>query len=47
MSYVAYLILASQEHDAIEAYSNVMMSFVIPMTVITLVAVMIRNRPHD
>ena len=47
VSYVAYLILASQEHDAIEAYSNVMMSFVIPMTVITLVAVMIRNRPHD
>jgi len=45
VAYVAYLILASQEHDAIEAYSSVMMSFVIPITVITLVAVMIRNRP--
>ena len=47
VAYVAYLILASQEHDAIEAYSSVMMSFVIPLTVITLVAVMIRTRSHN
>ena len=46
VAYVAYLILASQEHDAIGAYSAVMMSFVIPLTVITLVAVMIRHRPQ-
>lgn len=42
LAYVAYLILASQDHDALGAYSTVMMSFVIPITVITLVAVMIR-----
>lgn len=45
VAYVAYLILASQAHDAIDAFSTIMMSFVVPITVITLVAVMIRNRP--
>jgi cation:H+ antiporter len=43
IAYVAYLILASKDHDAIDAFSTVMMSFVIPITVITLVAVMIRR----
>lgn len=43
VAYVAYLILASQDHDALSAYSSVMMSFVIPITVVTLVAVMIRR----
>jgi cation:H+ antiporter len=42
-AYVAFLIMASQDHAALEAYSSVMMSFVIPITVITLVAVMIRK----
>ncbi len=44
IAYVAYLILASKAHDAIGAYSSVMMSFVIPITLITLVAVMIRRQ---
>jgi cation:H+ antiporter len=43
IAYVAYLIMASQDHDALGAYSTVMMSFVVPLTVITLVAVMIRK----
>ncbi len=43
VAYVAYLIMASQDHDALGKYSTVMMSFVIPLTVITLVAVMIRK----
>jgi len=45
LAYVTYLIMASQEHDALLAYSSVMMSFIVPLTVITLVAVMIR-RPN-
>ena len=45
-AYVAYLILAAQQHDALTAYSGVMMSFVVPLTVITLVAVSIRRRPE-
>jgi len=43
IAYVSYLILASKEHAAIPVFSTVMMSFVIPMTVITLVVVMIRK----
>jgi cation:H+ antiporter len=43
VAYVAYLILASRAHGALEIYSTVMMSFVLPLTVITLVAVMIRK----
>jgi cation:H+ antiporter len=43
IAYVAYLILASKEHAAIPVFSTVMMSFVIPITVITLIVVMIRK----
>ncbi|MBA4111956.1 MAG: sodium:calcium antiporter [Verminephrobacter sp.] len=42
MAYVSYLILAAQQHDALETYSAVMMGFVIPLTVITLVVSLIR-----
>ena len=41
--YVAYLILAAQQHDALPAYSAVMMGFVLPITVITLVVVVLRR----
>jgi cation:H+ antiporter len=43
LAYVAYLILASKAHDALTAYSAVMLSFVIPLTVITLVVVLLRK----
>lgn len=43
IAYVAYLILAAQAHDALPAFSGVMMSFVVPLTVITLVVVLIRR----
>ncbi len=43
IAYVTYLILASQQHAALNAYSTAMMSFVVPITVVTLVAVMIRR----
>jgi cation:H+ antiporter len=47
MAYVAYLILATQEHDAVGAYFlmyfSTMMDFVIPLIVITLVVVMLRR----
>jgi cation:H+ antiporter len=42
-AYVAYLILAAQQHDALGTYSKVMMSFVIPLTVVTLVVVLMRR----
>ncbi|NYZ62761.1 calcium/sodium antiporter [Luteimonas deserti] len=43
VAYASYLILAAQDHDALPAYSNVMMGFVIPLTVVTLVVVLIRR----
>jgi cation:H+ antiporter len=41
-AYVAYLILKAQEHDALPAYSTAMLSFVVPLTVVTMVVVMLR-----
>lgn len=43
VAYVAYLILAAQQHDALGAYSSVMMGFVIPVTVVTLIVVFMRH----
>ncbi len=41
-AYVTYLILRAQEHDALAAYSTAMLSFVVPLTVVTMVVVMLR-----
>lgn len=46
LAYVTYLILAAQEHAALGAYSIAMLSFVVPLTVITLVALMLRHTPR-
>ncbi len=46
VAYVAYLILAAQQHDALQAFSGAMMGFVVPLTVVTLVVVTIR-RPAE
>ena len=43
VAYVAYLVLATQQHDAIGVFSTAMLSFVVPITLITLVVVMIRG----
>lgn len=42
-AYVAWLILAAQQHAALGAFSAVLMGFIAPLTVVTLVAVMIRR----
>lgn len=44
-AYAAYLILAAQAHDALEEFSGVMMGFVLPLTVVTLVVVLLRRPP--
>jgi cation:H+ antiporter len=44
-AYVAYLILAAQQHDALPLFSGVMLMFVIPLTVVTLAVVLLRRRP--
>jgi cation:H+ antiporter len=42
-AYVAYLVLDAQGHDALPAYSSVMLGFVVPITVVTLVVVLLRR----
>ena len=43
VAYVTYLILASQQHAALQTFSGVMLGFVVPLTVVTLVVVMFRR----
>ncbi|MDP1686700.1 MAG: calcium/sodium antiporter [Hydrogenophaga sp.] len=42
--YVAYMILASQHHDALPGFSSVMLSFVLPLTIITFVVSLMRGK---
>jgi cation:H+ antiporter len=43
-AYTAYLILMSQQHDALPYFSNAMLWFVVPITVVTLIASFMRTR---
>jgi cation:H+ antiporter len=45
VAYVAYLVLAAQQHAALGTFSAAMMGFVVPITVITLVVVLVRGKP--
>ncbi len=40
-AYTAYLILRSQQHEALPAYSQIMLVFVIPLTAVTLIVLTI------
>lgn len=42
VAYVTYLILAAQQHAALPLFSNVMLGFVVPLTVVTLIAMLLR-----
>lgn len=44
VAYVTYLILGAQQHDALDEFSAVMISFVLPITIVTLVAMVIRDQ---
>ena len=43
-AYTTYLILAAQAHDALPYFSATMMGFVLPITVVTLIVVLIKPR---
>lgn len=47
IAYVAYLVLAAQQHAVLPVFSSVMMGFVIPLTVVTLVVVLVRRPAAD
>jgi len=44
VAYVAYLVLDAQGHDALPAYSRIMIGFVLPITIVTLVAMLLRDQ---
>ncbi|AAZ98473.1 K+-dependent Na+/Ca+ exchanger related-protein [Thiobacillus denitrificans ATCC 25259] len=44
-AYVGYLVLAAQQHDVLPEYSSIMLSYVMPLTVVTLVVSFVRRRP--
>jgi cation:H+ antiporter len=44
VAYTTYLILAAQQHAALPLFSKTMLSFVVPLTIITLVLVFIKPR---
>ena len=44
VAYVAYLILDARGHDALPHYSAIMLGFVLPITVVTLIAMLVRDR---
>ena len=44
VAYVAYLILDARGHDALPRYSSIMIGFVFPLTVVTLVAMVLRDQ---
>ena len=41
-AYVAYLILAAQQHDALPVFSSTMLGFVVPLTIVTLLVVTLK-----
>lgn len=43
-AYVAYLILEATQHDALPAFSSAMLAFVLPITVVTLTVLLVRQR---
>jgi len=44
VAYVVYLVMGAQQHDALDEFSGVMLSFVLPLTIVTLVAMVIRGQ---
>lgn len=43
VAYTAYLVLKTQEHASLEVFRNAMIWFVVPLTVLTLVVVTLRE----
>ena len=43
-AYAAYLVMGAQQHDALDEFSAAMLSFVLPITVVSLVAMVVRDQ---
>ena len=46
-AYTAYLILAAQQHAALPAFSNIMLGYVMPITVVTLIVSIMRHNGRN
>jgi len=46
-AYAAYLILAATQHDALQSFSVLMLSFVLPLTGVTLLVLWARHRSQE
>jgi cation:H+ antiporter len=47
IAYTAYLVLMSQQHDALPLFSTVMLVFVVPITVITIAVTLVKHQRLD
>jgi cation:H+ antiporter len=43
VAYTTWLVLAAKQHDALQTYGSIMISFVLPITLITLVILVVRH----
>jgi len=43
IAYTAYLIMASKQHELLPRFSEVMLTFVIPLTIVTLIVMLLRR----
>ncbi|HET9463265.1 MAG TPA: calcium/sodium antiporter [Thiobacillus sp.] len=44
-AYLLYLVLAAQQHDSLQAFSSAMLSYVMPLTAITLLVSFLKRQP--
>ena len=44
-AYLLYLVLAAQQHESLQAFSSVMLSYVMPLTAVTLLVSFLKQRP--
>src|SRR5262249_7334681 len=44
VAYLAYLIFDARSHDALPQFSAIMIGFVLPITIVTLIAMVLRDR---
>ncbi len=45
-AYLLYLVLAAEKHDGLQAFSSIMLSFVLPLTALTILVSFLKRRPQ-
>ena len=47
MAYTAWLVLQAQQHASVQAFSGIMLGYVLPLTVITLVVSLVHQQGNN